>query len=68
MKTTYFTAIALVILSLNGCNTFSGMGKDLQAGGKAITNAANDASPSKKSTTVHTTTNPTTQSTTSATQ
>ena len=44
-------AISIAAICLNGCNTFSGMGKDLQAGGRAITNAANGASPSHKSTT-----------------
>jgi predicted small secreted protein len=43
--------IILAIFALNSCNTFSGMGKDLQAGGRAITNAANDASSSNKTTT-----------------
>jgi predicted small secreted protein len=50
-----YLAILLFLFSLNGCNTFSGMGKDLQAGGKAITNAANEVSPS--STTTKKTTN-----------
>lgn len=59
MKTSFiapFIAILVTALCLSACNTFSGMGKDIEAGGKAITNAANhDSSPPKKTTTLHST-------------
>ncbi len=37
---------ALALALLGGCNTLSGMGKDIKAGGQAIEDAAN--SPTKK--------------------
>jgi predicted small secreted protein len=33
----------LLVLSVNGCNTISGMGKDVQAAGTAMTNTAQRA-------------------------
>ncbi len=38
----YFSFLAVMIVSLltlSGCNTFKGIGKDIEAGGKAIQNA-----------------------------
>jgi predicted small secreted protein len=32
--------LLLVMLALSGCNTFQGMGKDIQQGGAAIEKAA----------------------------
>lgn len=34
-------AVALLGACFNGCNTFRGIGKDIQAGGRAIERAAN---------------------------
>ncbi|MBX7255782.1 MAG: entericidin A/B family lipoprotein [Candidatus Hydrogenedentes bacterium] len=34
-------AVAILGACLNGCNTFRGIGKDIQAGGRAIERAAN---------------------------
>jgi predicted small secreted protein len=65
---TSLTAITIAALCLNGCNTFSGLGKDLQAGGKAITNAANDSSSHKSTTTTKTSTTVGTPTTTTTTQ
>jgi predicted small secreted protein len=33
-------AVGLLALSLNACNTVSGMGKDVKAAGSAVSNAA----------------------------
>ncbi len=33
-------ATALLVLSVNGCNTMSGMGKDVSAAGHAVSNTA----------------------------
>ncbi len=52
MQKIFIALIGLILAgSLAGCNTFSGAGKDLQQGGKAITHAANanKAKPSKYS-------------------
>jgi predicted small secreted protein len=35
--------LVATLLSLSACNTVAGMGKDLKAGGQAITNAAEQA-------------------------
>ncbi|OYV34360.1 MAG: entericidin [Thiomonas sp. 20-64-5] len=35
--------LAATLLSLTACNTVAGVGKDLKAGGQAITNAADQA-------------------------
>jgi predicted small secreted protein len=35
--------LAATLLSLSACNTVAGMGKDLKAGGQAISNAADQA-------------------------
>ena len=45
MKTKSVIVLALVALSLavSGCNTTSGVGRDLNSAGKAITNTAEDA-------------------------
>ena len=32
--------IALILISLAGCNTIAGMGKDVQTAGEAVQNAA----------------------------
>ena len=37
-----FTAVACALLAA-GCNTVSGMGRDMSSAGKAVTGAANDA-------------------------
>ncbi len=37
--------IAVATLSLAGCNTTAGVGKDIKSTGKAIENAAEDAKP-----------------------
>jgi predicted small secreted protein len=36
-------AVGLLVLSVNACNTMSGMGKDVEAAGSAIHNSADDA-------------------------
>jgi entericidin B len=38
-----FLMIALITASFAACNTISGAGKDIKAGGKAIENTAEDA-------------------------
>ncbi len=38
---TFILAVAMLGLCLDGCNTFRGVGKDIQAGGRAIERAAN---------------------------
>jgi predicted small secreted protein len=35
--------LAATLMGLSACNTVAGMGKDLKAGGQAITNAAEQA-------------------------
>lgn len=40
MKKILVTFTCLSILVLSGCNTFKGVGKDVQAGGSGISNAA----------------------------
>jgi predicted small secreted protein len=40
---------ALAGFSLSGCNTVSGVGRDLQAAGRAMTSAAEDAKPDRRS-------------------
>ncbi len=37
------TALTLVGLFLAACNTVAGVGRDIEAGGEAITGTANDA-------------------------
>jgi predicted small secreted protein len=37
-----FLAIVVSVLAFSGCNTISGAGKDVEAGGKAIEKAADD--------------------------
>lgn len=51
MKTSTGTVVALLVcnlvaISAPGCNTFRGAGKDIQKGGQAIENAADDAQES----------------------
>ena len=36
-------AVGLLMLSLNGCNTMSGMGEDVEAAGSAMHDTAEDA-------------------------
>ena len=38
-----FVMVGLVALSFSACNTISGAGKDIKAGGAAIENTAEDA-------------------------
>lgn len=38
-----FILFLLFSLTLTGCNTFEGMGKDIKQGGQDIQQAANDA-------------------------
>ena len=38
-------ALAALALGLSGCNTISGIGKDVKAGGQAIENAADKSKP-----------------------
>ena len=40
MKRTITTAVLLAALSLSGCNTMSGAGKDVSSAGHAVTKAA----------------------------
>lgn len=40
MKKVMAVTVGLCFLALTGCNTFSGVGKDVKAGGNAITNTA----------------------------
>jgi entericidin B len=35
-------AVGLLVLAVNGCNTMSGMGKDVEAAGSAMHNTADD--------------------------
>ena len=48
MKKTVFSALILGALSLAlvGCNTMHGLGQDIEAGGKGLSNAAGDHSSS----------------------
>jgi predicted small secreted protein len=40
LKTPIIIAVAALLIALAGCNTFKGMGKDVEGAGKAIGNAA----------------------------
>lgn len=43
MRTFIVLAAAAAALWVSGCNTVSGVGRDLQAAGRAVTGAADDA-------------------------
>jgi predicted small secreted protein len=43
MRTTMVFAAALAALALSACNTVSGLGRDVQAVGAAVTGTAEDA-------------------------
>lgn len=46
-KKTIFASLAMIMLfALSGCNTFKGVGKDVQSGGEAITSGATRVSDS----------------------
>lgn len=40
MKKLIAIVLGVCVISLTGCNTFSGAGKDIRAGGNAISNTA----------------------------
>jgi predicted small secreted protein len=42
-------ALAFAVTGLSACNTVSGVGRDLQAAGRAMTSAAEDAKPDRRS-------------------
>lgn len=42
-KITLVLTLAMAIPALSACNTIAGMGKDAQAGGEAVEEAAEDA-------------------------
>lgn len=46
MKKIMAVIMGVCLLSLAGCNTFSGAGKDIKAGGNAISNAAENTKDS----------------------
>ena len=43
-----FLALTLFALTLAGCNTIAGVGKDVKAGGQAIESAAESSKPKSK--------------------
>lgn len=44
LRKTLFGSIAcLLVLTTSGCNTFKGMGKDIQKGGEKVENTAAEA-------------------------
>lgn len=45
MKALMITLLGFFALSLSGCNTIGGAGKDVQATGQAVQNVAKDAKP-----------------------
>lgn len=45
MKALVITLLGVSMLTLSACNTVAGAGKDIQATGKAMENAAKDAKP-----------------------
>ena len=45
MKALMVTLIGLFAVSLSGCNTVEGAGKDVKATGQAVQDVANDAKP-----------------------
>lgn len=44
MRKLLVLAVAAAALTTAACNTIAGVGRDTQAAGKAVTDAANDAS------------------------
>ncbi len=45
MKTLMIALLGMFVISLTGCNTVEGAGKDVKATGQAVENAANDSKP-----------------------
>ena len=45
MKVLLVALLGISMLALSACNTVAGAGKDIQATGKAMENAAKDAKP-----------------------
>jgi predicted small secreted protein len=45
MRATVIVLLGLFAISLSGCNTVEGAGKDVKATGSAVENAAKDAKP-----------------------
>lgn len=45
MKSIAIVILGLFAISLSGCNTVEGAGKDVKATGNAVENAAKDAKP-----------------------
>ena len=45
MKTFMAILLGMSVVSLSGCNTVEGAGKDVKATGSAVENAAKDAKP-----------------------
>lgn len=45
MKTLLVALLGISVLSLTACNTVAGAGKDTQAAGRAVENAADKAKP-----------------------
>jgi predicted small secreted protein len=43
MRTIIVLAAAAAALWVSGCNTVAGVGRDVQAAGRAVTSSANDA-------------------------
>jgi predicted small secreted protein len=45
MKTLMIALLGMFVISLTGCNTIEGAGKDVKATGQAVEKAANDSKP-----------------------
>jgi len=42
LKAAFLSLVAVGVVSMTGCNTVSGAGKDIQSGGHAISRSANN--------------------------